>query len=405
MDVLTHAIGLRLLILFAALFVTGSSNSDCYAQQRTWTDVSGTYKIDAELTEVTETDNGLQAMLLKSDGKRMSILISKLSEADAKLASEFFDKASKKSASSGPAETKQPSTKQPSTKQPSTKAQPGSRFSAGKAQAEDSIVSRPLSFPVAMSRKKMDNRNTTDVKFDPETAIRLEREIPRDDKGRPLENPVYNVEVTERQLDFLPTQFRTIADKLRNEEVAVDVKRRAIEELKTVWPQGRQPGLLNVLINTLSHEDKFMRIAALDLLANHDSDQSLIYIFARIDDVSFDVRWRTYEILIQLRDPRIIPELCERLKGADRTKVASVLQVFGSTAAPLVNEWAKPEKGEKVLLNVCQLLGNIGNLQSLKVLQGLEGHESYLVRVQAENSVKQIRKRLEQRASKTPVRR
>ena len=395
MDVLTHAIGLRLLILFAALFVTGSSNSDCYAQQRTWTDVSGTYKIDAELTEVTETDNGLQAMLLKSDGKRMSILISKLSEADAKLASEFFDKASKKSASSGPAETKQPS----------TKAQPGSRFSARKAQAEDSIVSRPLSFPVAMSRKKMDNRNTTDVKFDPETAIRLEREIPRDDKGRPLENPVYNVEVTERQLDFLPTQFRTIADKLRDKEVAVDVKRRAIEELKTVWPQGRQPGLLNVLINTLSHEDKFMRIAALDLLANHDSDQSLIYIFARIDDVSFDVRWRTYEILIQLRDPRIIPELCERLKGADRTKVASVLQVFGSTAAPLVNEWAKPEKGEKVLLNVCQLLGNIGNLQSLKVLQGLEGHESYLVRVQAENSVKQIRKRLEQRASKTPVRR
>ena len=400
MDVLTHAIGLRLLILFAALFVTGSSNSDCYAQQRTWTDVSGTYKIDAELTEVTETDNGLQAMLLKSDGKRMSILISKLSEADAKLASEFFDKASKKSASSGPAETKQPS-----TKQPSTKAQPESRFSAGKAQAEDSIVSRPLSFPVAMSRKKMDNRNTTDVKFDPETAIRLEREIPRDDKGRPLENPVYNVEVTERQLDFLPTQFRTIADKLRDKEVAVDVKRRAIEELKTVWPQGRQPGLLNVLINTLSHDDKFMRIAALDLLANHDSDQSLIYIFARIDDVSFDVRWRTYEILIQLRDPRVIPELCERLKGADRTKVASVLQVFGSTAAPLVNEWAKPEKGEKVLLNVCQLLGNIGNLQSLKVLQGLEGHESYLVRVQAENSVKQIRKRLEQRASKTPVRR
>ena len=75
MDVLTHAIGLRLLILFAALFVTGSSNSDCYAQQRTWTDVSGTYKIDAELTEVTETDNGLQAMLLKSDGKRMLSLI------------------------------------------------------------------------------------------------------------------------------------------------------------------------------------------------------------------------------------------------------------------------------------------------------------------------------------------
>ena len=143
----------------------------------------------------------------------------------------------------------------------------------------------------------------------------------------------------------------------------------------------------------------------LDLLANHDSDQSLIYIFARIDDISFDVRWRTYEVLTQLRDPRIIPELCERLRGADRTKVASVLQVFGNTSAPLVNEWVKLDENEDVLLGVSQLLGNIGEASSLEVLGKLKNHKSLLVRSQANNSIKQIKQRLELRASKMPSRR
>ena len=416
MDASTHATGLRLIVLSAAMFAAGFANSECYAQQRTWTDVSGTYRINAELTEVLETADGLQAQLLKDDGSRMSIMISMLCEADSKLASDFFAKANAPTKDVVPEPIKKNLAPQPvkknvapqpvKTRQPPPEATPAElKRAVNRAQAEEMIVSRPLSAPVRGAISKMDNRNTTDIKFNPETAIRLEREIPRDDKGRPTENPVYTVEVTEQQLGFLPTQFRVIVDKLHDEKVAIDVKRRAIEELKTIWPQGRQPGLLNVLINTLSHEDKFLRIAAMDLLANRDSDQSLIYIFARIDDVSFDVRWRTYEILTQLRDPRVIPELCERLKGADRTKVASVLQVFGTTAAPLVHDWVKPEKGEKILLNVCQLLGNIGDTNSLEVLRSLEGHESFLVRVQAENSIKQIKLRLSQRASKMPARR
>lgn len=400
MELPNRTIGLRMIVLLAAVIAVGFSSSDCFAQQRTWTDASGTFTLEAELIDVTDTDDGLQAELLMADGKRMAILISKLSEADAKLAGERFANGLKKGS--------QPASKSGSENLPSTKkaaAPEKRRAKEAQAQAEEEILSRPLSAPISMSRNRLDNRNTTDIKFDPETAIRLDREIARDEKGRPTENPVYTVEVTERQLNFLPPKFRVIVDKLRDEKVAIDVKRRAVDELTKSWPQGRQPGLLNVLINTLSHNDKFLRLAALDLLSNNDSDQSLIYIFARIDDVSFDVRWRTFEVLTQLRDPRIIPELCERLEGSDRTKVASVLQVFGGTAAPLIHEWVNEDQGEDVLLNVCQLLGNIGDDKSLEVLKRMSSHESLLVRSQAENSVKQITRRLSQRASNSPNRR
>lgn len=401
MDSPKQVIGLKIVVLLTAVLVAGFSSSKCAAQTRTWTDVSETYKIEAELKDVVESDEGLKAELLMSDGKLMAILISKLCEADAKLAAEFYAESLRKGASDsadGSATIPVPTGSDAVSNDPAKR-------SAETAHAEESIVSRPLAAPLSMSNGKLDNRNKTDVKFDPSTAIRLEREIPRDKQGRPTENPVYFVKVSDDQLSFLAAHTRALVDKLRDPKTAVDEKRRAIEALRDDWPKGRHVGLLNVLINTLSHEDKFLRLAALDLLANHDSDQSLIYIFARIDDISFDVRWRTYEVLTQLRDPRIIPELCERLRGADRTKVASVLQVFGNTSAPLVNEWVKLDENEDVLLGVSQLLGNIGEASSLEVLGKLKNHKSLLVRSQANNSIKQIKQRLELRASKMPSRR
>jgi len=399
MDFQNHAKGLRNFFLFLIVAAFALQVETANAQQRTWTDVSGTYKLEAELSGVTQTDNGLQAELIMPDGKRMAILLSKLSEADAQLAKNRYDEAMKLEASSNA----DPDNAAPVAIGDSSDV-PG-KVTKSRGLPEDSIVSRPLNAPISTAIDRMDNRNTTNVKFDPATAIRLEREIARDEKGRPTENPVYLVEVDDRELEFLSANIRVLVDTIKSKKSPIDTKRRAIEKLKDVWPQGRHLGLLKVLVNTLSHEDKFLRLASMDLLANHDSDQSLIYIFARIDDISFDVRWRTYEILTQLRDPRIIPELCERLEGPDRTKAANVLQVFGSTSAQLVNEWVKEDANEKVLLNVCHLLGNIGEESSAKVLSKLGSHESLLVRAQAKNSIKQINRRLEQRASNLPMRR
>lgn len=380
--------------------VVALASETASAQQRTWTDASGSYSLEAELTGVTQTDNGLQAELAMPNGKNMAILVSQLSKADAQLARNHYAEMLK---NSGDASADSRSPMASSSKEDSKEI-----VEKSGGLPEDSIVSRPLSAPISAATDRLDNRNTTNVKFDPATAIRLEREIPRDEKGRPTENPVYLVDISEHEMKYLAANIKVLVDALKSEKTPIDKKRRAIEKLKDVWPQGRHPGLLKVLVNTLSHEDKFLRLAAMDLLANHDSDQSLIYIFARIDDISFDVRWRTYEVLTQLRDPRIIPELCERLSGSDRTKAASVLQVFGNTSAPLVHQWVKGNEDEEVLLNVCHLLGNIGESTSAELLAKLTGHESLLVRSQAKNSIKQINRRLEQRAeraSNPPIRR
>ena len=397
--------GLHVLVFCTSVVLGIVAVGECSAQQRTWTDVSGTYKIEAELTGVTETETGLQAELVMADGKHMAIQIAQLCEADRLTAKAFYDESKKvKAPESKPVETKpaEPKTSPTESKKPvnSGKAKPPVVV---KSVPEDAIVSRPLGAAVKRSWTR-DNQTTT-VNFDPATAIRLDREIARDEKGRPAENPAYTVEVTSSELMLLPRKAKALVLELMDSNVAVDVKRRAIESLKENWPQRRHPGLLKVLINTLSDDDKFLRLAALDLLANHDSDQSLIYIFARIDDISFDVRWRTYEILAQLRDPRIIPELCERLDGPERAKISSVLQVFGSASVQWVYPWLENSTDERVLLNVCQLLGRIGEKDSLEKLDPLKSHESLLVRSQSENSIKQIQTRLSKRASKSPTRR
>ncbi len=397
MDASKIAIGLRI-IFFLAVGISCIAN-EATAQQRTWTDSSGHYKLKAELVGVTETEAGLQAEFVMEGGKQMAILVTKLCEQDAKLVAKYYADAKKAVEPDAPAKAN------PETAPPVASNLADPKEDRAKLMPEDSIVSRPLTAPINMALRKLDNRNVADVKFDPLTAIRLDREIKRDEKGRPAENPVYPVEVSEQDLAFLPDKYRRIVDVLRDPNSPIDKKRRSIEQLKTSWPQGRHLGLLKVLINMMSHEDKFLRLAAIDLLANHDSDQSLIYIFARIDDIAFDVRWRTYEVLTQLRDPRVIPELCERLGGPDRAKAASVLQVFGETAAPLVQEWIKEDQKEDVLLGICQLLGNIGDESSARELSKLETHSSLLVRSQAKNSIKRIARRIEASASKSTTRR
>jgi len=56
MDASLLTFGLRLIVLLAALIAAGFSTSDCYAQQRTWTDVTGSFTLEAELIEVNETE-------------------------------------------------------------------------------------------------------------------------------------------------------------------------------------------------------------------------------------------------------------------------------------------------------------------------------------------------------------
>jgi hypothetical protein len=393
----------------------GLCSDSCDGQVRTWTDSSGTYQLNAELVLVHEVRGELQAELVQDNGKRMAIPVSKLSDGDRKLAREFhtnwIGRGSKSeirqvSRNVELSEVTPLSTKFESSL-PEAKRVP-KKLASEKTDSvkllripEEHIVSRPIRSPVSMSVDAAENLLIGDVDFDADTAVRLEREIARDKKGRAIENPAYLVDVDTAELKLMPKKFSTTALLLNDKRVAIDQKRRAIETLSDSWPNRRYPNFIGVIVNCLSDKDKFLRLAALDLLANHDSELSLHYILARIDDVSFDVRWRTYEVLTQLRDPRIIPELCERLNTADRRKIASVLQVFGTTSNRWIHPWLeKQDVDEDSLLEICKILGSTGDLESAQALSGLSDHKSKLVRRQAKFAIRQIEKRTKPTASK-----
>ena len=370
------------------------------AQNRIWTDSTGVYKIRAKLVLVHEVSGEMQAELLQEDGKRMAIPVSKLSQVDRKLARKFHidwingtERHEPKTVSKLPDNSA--SLERSSVNDGTNKV----GKSRGRIPEED-IVSRPLRSPLD-PKLQSEKAPAVNIEFDPETAVRLEREIERDDKGRAVENPVYKVEVDESELESLPSSYQEVATLLNDNSTPIDSKRRAIERFTDNWPQRRYPVLVSVLINCLSDDDKFLRLAALDLLANHDAEESIHYILARIDDVSFDVRWRTYEVLSQIRDPRVIPELCERLDTADCRKIASVLQMFGSTSNPWIHPWLeRTDLREEYMLEICKILCTTGDFDSIQALSNLKSHNSRLVQRQANYAVGQIEKRLKATAAR-----
>ena len=337
------------------------------AQQRVWTDASGTYKVEAVLDRTMEVDGKIQAVLIDGEGQEIPVPLSRLSEESQKLVIAFMR--------DNPPKKKSDAVTDAPNDAPRIEA------------AESKIMTRPLELPIT------GRTNTNGQLFNPENAIRIDREVKRDQNGQPLENPVYQVEVDAEGIRLLPTRQQQLAMVLMDGTAPIGSRRRAVEALADSWPTQRSQELINIVINTASSDDKFLRMKAMDILAARDSDQSLGYLLARIDDRSFEIRSRAYELLEKLGDPRIIPELAERLDGADRRKVGRVLKSFGSASTPWVIPWLETEN-QKTLLDVCQLLGQLGGDGVIEALQKkIDSTESLLVKAQSENSIKKIRER------------
>jgi hypothetical protein len=381
------------------------SSAFCQEEFRTWTDATGKFSLEAKLVSVSEIDGLLQAELQKRDGKFMGIPVDKLSADDQKVIQQAREKWAKEE--SGAKIKSTPPTDNPSVTaksgpenkseadRPSTKSE---KKPVSNQPPETKISTRPIGAPVSMSAANLDSAYLrTDLKLDASKAIVIERVVPRNREGNPSENPTYLVEVDAEQFLTLPASIREIVQVLHDESVAIDARRRAIDRLPELWPQRRHPVLFAVLVNCMSSDDKYLRLGAMDLLASHDGDQSLPYILARVDDVAYEVRWRAFEVLTQLRDPRVIPELCERFDTVDRKKIANVLKAFGSTSTQWVIPWLESES-ENVLLDCCKLLGDISGKDSLEAIAQLSNHKSLLVRAQARNASRRITDRAARQA-------
>lgn len=364
-----------------ACFVTAGLGQETV---RKWTDATGSFSLQAKLVGAEMVDGKLQAQLEQTDGKLMGIDVDKLSKPDRDYVVGWKSKLE---------EPKKPVLPKPKSDTIKTAATKPEKKPSKQVEPETLIATRPLGAPLSMAADMLDSRyKPTDVAFDPAKAITIERDVVRNRDGNPDKNIKFLVDVDPAKFALLPPQVKGIVEKLVSDSVPIDAKRRAIDRLTKSWPPRRYKVLFDVLVNAVSNDDKYIRLIALDLLANHDSNNSLAYILARVDDVSYEIRARTFEILTQLRDPRVIPELCERLDTNDRRKISNVLKSFGKTSVPWVIPWLKSES-ESVVMDSCRLLGDIGDSECLDDLQKLESHDSILVRSQAANSAKRIQER------------
>ncbi len=345
------------------------------AQQSTWTDSTGTYQVEAVLERTMEVDGNVQAVLVDGEGLEIPVPLSKLCEADQKRVVAFMEK--EKAAAEARAKAKAIADKAAKDNVNAARTDRGNRNAS-------EVTSRPLGLPIAEKKIQAEP-------FDSSKAIRIDKDIKRDDSGQPTENPVFLVDVSAEGIRLLPDEQRKLAMILMDDSVEVVQKRQAVSALAESWPVGRSDDLVAVVINTASSQDKSLRLGAIDILAARDPDQSLAYILCRVDDRSFEIRSRAYELLESLGDPRIIPELCERLDSPDRRKVGRVLKSFGSTASPWVLPWLKSDRN-KTLLDICHLLGDLGGDGVVEALQQTaDASESLLVKAQAESSIRRIK--------------
>ena len=198
-------------------------------------------------------------------------------------------------------------------------------------------------------------------------------------------NPQTNVPIEEAP-DSLAKSY--LADLAKEPDMAAI--RRELLRLKSEWPAEFTPELAIQLATFIRSQDKFIRKSTLELLAAHDASQSFPLIVECINDTSFEVRWRAYEIIESLGDERAIGPLIKNFTGEDRSKIASLLQSFGSKIEDGMIPFLQNESRD-VRLSACGVLARIGTQKSVATLSELSDNDSErLVRMQAKFALSQI---------------
>ena len=358
------------------------------AQMRTWK--SGAHEVEAELVKTDGTGPKMQVVLKNEKGQELAIPISILSEADQQYINAYLESKGETpwapEGAEGGAAAKPPE-KEVDTPKPVPEKTPAVPKEEIKSKTPALVIpTRPIDLPQLRSRAQFEN-------FDENSAIRIgeEEKVELDVRGFSKEVPVYTVDVDIEELKKLPNEQRTIAAILISNKTSRVQRLSAIEALAKNWPRQRSQALINLTVNQASDKSKFVRMAAMDILAVHDAEDSLKYILVRIDDKSVDVRARAFELLGRIRDPRVIPELCSRLDSADRMNIHMALKPFGPAASKWVLPWLKPDAPKLVVIEACDLLGDLGGEGVVEALQQKQASsESVLVKSQAENSIKRL---------------
>ena len=376
-------------------------------ESRTWVDATGEFRIEASFESLKDG----KVMLKLPDGKLKQIPLSMLSDAD----KTFIDNLNSPAPVESPKEVPTPEEKLPETPAVQPKPElpattPEIPEPPREENSTESMTTAPAPAPSDSDASATADEEDTSTDLPdnfarPDPIIITGKEIgdldmdkiePPQVSDGPRANPKYLLPVEQSELILIPRNFQGAAQRLLNESESPRDAVMALEYLKLNWPENRQPTLIKLVVNCASSDEKYNRETALEILADRDSDQSFPYILARVDDTSFTVRSKAFEILRKLGDRRAIPTLAKRFTSSDSDRVASLLRYFGTDAEPVVLPFLSHEDPE-VRLRACSLIGNIGTGESLQALEEMAGRETtMMLKAQTRSSLRKVRKRVEQ---------
>ena len=330
---------ITIFLLFGTLI--GSVNH-ALGQERTWIDDTGKNRIEAEFLGVEKS-----VRLRKKNGVIITVPYSRLSPADIA----FLERM------------------EASGKATIAKRQPVSE------DANKNANSLPNSSPDAVANKVQSNSNTSSNPVRPKSQA----------KSQPQAN------LTLPPANNSPrTPSKTVAATQDVDEAELAIVRLQLQDLEKEWPANANEALLKEVASYMDISDKQIRGRALALLGKNDPNNSFDVILGRLDDASFEVRWQASDILESLGDRRAIDPLIERFNGEDCSKIASVLQTFGSDIEEKIIPFLN-DPSVDVRLSACDLLGTIGSTQSVASLEELRENATELaVRMQAQSALREI---------------
>jgi HEAT repeat protein len=138
-------------------------------------------------------------------------------------------------------------------------------------------------------------------------------------------------------------------------------------------------------------------MTAAQALATWGTKENVPNLIGRLEKDDREVRAAVIKALAQVRDPRAIAPIAQRLTNdEDRTHggVIAALQAFGgeaeSTVVPYLSSQSTPVKRA-----ACQVLAVIGSGPSIEALNEAIAHDNPLVRESATAALKAIRARLD----------
>jgi|GEM_PF-4484303 len=168
----------------------------------------------------------------------------------------------------------------------------------------------------------------------------------------------------------MPASLQTVLNALLAEmRMTTDneLLRRQLVKLSQLPISPGDGPTLAVLRQHLGSKDKYIRETVFQKIVTLSTTTDIETIRIALVDESQAIRWKAYNQLSSDPVPELLPLLVERVQDYDRSKIISVIKVYGEAAEPAV--WPLLESDNPGLrLDIARLLSDFGTAQSLPVL-------------------------------------